>query len=177
MVPKRIVVVMLAAQMIAAVALAQDATSSEFGRASGGEIEVMTKGPKNFSGSLAASFGSFGTRGYEGTLGGTLFQDRLWFFAAGQQQDQRLFARVPEMRLPAGVVSNAVDAKLMGQLGDRHNFAASFQNARQPYAAIPDAVTGVVPSSFLTMRYTGIVTSSMFFNVSISRSSAQPPQY
>lgn len=174
MVPKRIVALIVAALMTPAVALAQETTYSEFGRASGGEIEMTTKGPKNFSGSLAASFGSFGSRGYEGTLGGTLFQDRLWFFAAGQQQDQRLFARVPEMQLPAGVVSSAIDAKLMGQLGDRHNFAASFQSARQPYATIPDAISGVVPSSFLTMRYTGIVTSSMFFNVSISRSSAQP---
>ena len=170
MISKRAVAVLFVA-MIAAVASAQ-----EFGRVSGGEIELLSKQPKNFSGTLGLSAGD-GLRGYEASIGGTILQDRLWFFAAGYQQDTRLNSTFSGLQLPDRAVTGAIDAKLMGQIGDSHNFSASFNAGQQPFAASADplALTGVVPSSFLSLRYTGIVSSNMFFNASFSRYNAKQP--
>jgi hypothetical protein len=69
--------------LVAGTALAQ-----EFGRASGGELNVLTKQPSEFSGSLGLSRSSlFGGRGYEGTLGGSLLKDKMWFFGSGLRTD------------------------------------------------------------------------------------------
>ena len=84
----RTLLVLLGAQMFALAAFAQtDASapvSAEFGRASGGAIDVMTKGPSRISGTLSFthSAGLFGGARYEGSLGGTIVPDRLWFFSA-----------------------------------------------------------------------------------------------
>lgn len=175
MTSKRAVAGLFVAHMIAAVALAQDVTSSEFSRVSGGEIELLPKQTRNFSGSLGASFG--GLKGYDATLGGTIVKDRLWFFAAAQQYESRLTTGVAQLQLPERAVAGALDAKLTGQLGDRQGFAAFFEAARQPSATTPAAVAGVTPSSFLSLRYSGVVSSNMFFNASFSRRSVTQPAW
>jgi hypothetical protein len=148
--------------------------SSEFGRSSGGEISVITKDTARWSGSLGISAGSslgFGSRrtGYEATLGGTLVEDRIWFFASAQRSDG-VFGNA-SLQSPGSTeaVSRAIDAKLATQLGSRQNLAATFASQRgsEPAFAIP----GTTPSSFLSLRYTGIVSDSMFFSTSFSRSS------
>lgn len=170
MISKRAFAILFVA-MIATVASAQ-----EFGRVSGGEIELHSKGPKTFSGTLGFSMGD-GARGYEASLGGTILEDRLWFFAAGYQQNTRLNSSFSGLQLPDRAVTGAIDAKLMGQIGDKHNFSASFNAGKQPFATTADplAITGVVPSSFLSLRYTGIVSSNMFFNASFSRHTVKQP--
>lgn len=173
MTSKRAVAGLFVAQMIAAVALAQDATSSEFGRVSAGEVELLPKQTRKLSGSLGFTMSK--SRGYEATLGGTLVEDRLWFFASAQQHDARLTSGVAQTQLPERAVAGALDAKLTGQLGDRQTFDAFFEAGRQPYATTPDARAGVTPSSFLSLRYTGVVSSNMFFNASFSRSSVTQP--
>src|SRR3954453_13689605 len=57
------------------------AQTAEFGHASGGTIDAITKVPRQTSGSLSLSRATGGT-GYEGSLGGELVKDHLWFFAA-----------------------------------------------------------------------------------------------
>jgi hypothetical protein len=180
-------VALVLAQMIAAVALAQDVTSSEFSRAYGGEVELLSKRARNFSGSLgltlsssALPFASGGLGGYEATLGGTILEDRLWFFAAAQQLEARLIPGVRQMQLPERVVTGAVDARLTGQLGDRQTLAAFFQAAQHVApasagGAFATTAADVAPSSFLSLRYTGIVSSNMFFNASFYRRSVTQP--
>jgi hypothetical protein len=75
-------VVMTALVLAAASAFAQT-SELEFGRAFGGEIKTIAKQPRSLSGSLGMTRGDrfLGDR-YEATLGGTLAQDRLWFFAS-----------------------------------------------------------------------------------------------
>lgn len=187
MTSKRVLAGLFVAQMIAAVALAQDVTSSEFSRGYGGEVELLTKQTRSFSGSLGVTmaqsgFGG-GLGGYEATLGGTILEDRLWFFATAQRHESRFISRVAPMQLPERAVTGAVDAKLTGQLGDRQTLAAFFQAAQNvapasaggQFATTQAALTGVDPSSFLTLRYTGIVSSNMFFNASFSRRSVTQP--
>src|SRR5688500_14279235 len=91
MMSKRAVAGLFVAQMIAAVALAQDVTSSEFSRGYGGEIELLPKQSRSFSGSLGVTMSTsgLGLGGYEATLGGTILEDRLWFFATAQQHESR----------------------------------------------------------------------------------------
>lgn len=171
MTSRRAVAGLFVAQMIAAVALAQDATSSEFGRVSAGEVELLPKQTRSFSGSLGFTLSKSGSplKGYEATLGGTILEDRLWFFAAAQQHDARLTSGVAQ--------TQALDAKLTGQLGDRQSFDAFFDAERPPYATSPNTLGGVTPSSFLSLRYTGVISSNMFFNASFSQRSVTQPAW
>ena len=56
-------------------------SSEEFGRSSGGQLDVTFKAPSRFSGSFGLTTG----RSTFGTFGGTLVKDRAWFFAAGER--------------------------------------------------------------------------------------------
>jgi hypothetical protein len=158
--------------LFAALAFAQsDVSTSEFGRGTGGEISLITKSPARLSGSFGISTGGLGGRrnGYDATLGGTVVQDRIWFFASAQRSTD-LFGATPQQNgESAEAVSRAIDAKLAMQLGNRQNLAATFASQRGIDSAL--ATPGVTPSSFLSLRYTGIVSDHMFFNASFSRSS------
>ncbi|HVS30450.1 MAG TPA: hypothetical protein VMS98_03250 [Thermoanaerobaculia bacterium] len=160
---------LLFAPLIAGAAMAQDA-GSEFNRVSGGQIEVLTKGTRQLSGSLG-----IGTHGrYEATFGGTLLKDRLWFFGAAQHYEALQFSsQLPEMAMPAA--TTAFNAKLNAQLGDRHSLAASFGTGRSSMTTMPAMVVEPFPSSILSLHYTGIVSSNMFFTGSIMRRSTQSP--
>ena len=160
--PKRTLAVgFLALFLAAAGAIAQEtAPAAEFGRVSGGQIEAITKQPGKLSGSLAMTHSDSGMgnpfKGYEGTLGGTILDDRLWFFASAQKQSGSRFATsLPDVQQPD--LRRAAYAKSTAQLGDRHVLDASF-------------IAG--PSSFLSLRYDAAVSSNMFFSTSVSRGSS-----
>lgn len=103
---RRIVITAVCAGSMAVAAQAQQpAPAAEFGRGSGGQIDVVTKTPTDVSGTLAiTSLGS--TEGYGATLGGTLLNDRLWFFGSTS-------------------VPGFTDAKLTAQPGSRNTVTAS----------------------------------------------------
>jgi hypothetical protein len=145
--------------VVAVFLIASVAAAEEFGRVSGGEMKLVPKGNSSFSGSLGVSMSNQSGRGYEGTLGGTLVDDRVWFFAAGQHQERRIFTGFEDLGFPQQTVSNTFDTKLVANIGDRQNLAASFNMGTQP----------LIPSNFLSLRYTGVISSNMFVNVSVSR--------
>jgi len=160
--------------LFAGLAIAQsDVTSAEFGRGSGGEISLITKSAGRWSGSLGISsrsglpFGS-GKSGYDATLGGTIVQDRIWFFASAQRSDNVFGTALPQGSASTDAVSRAIDARLAMQLGSRQNLAATFASQR---GVDPFANASSTPSSFLSLRHTGIVSDHMFFTTSFSRSS------
>src|SRR5260370_8758885 len=64
-------------------------SSDEFGRATGGVLELSAKGPSRFSGSFGLTAGS-GLRGYCATFGGTVINDRLLVFGTPQRNQPRL---------------------------------------------------------------------------------------
>jgi len=187
---KRILSAFFLAPLLAATAFAQSAApatapadssspTSEFGRVSGGDIDMITKHSQPFSGSIGMttspsqlSLGSGGnSKGFDATLGGTLVKDRVWFFGSTERRDS-LFASQVAAPFAEGatarVTSRATDSKLTAQLGDRQNLAASFAASRQPALTTAPALTGTLPSSFLSLHYTGIVSSNMFISASFS---------
>jgi hypothetical protein len=149
---------------LAAPAVAQEA-ASEFGRASGGDLALALKSPSNWSGSLGISLPFFSSQ--EGkrrgaAFGGTLLPDRLWFFGTAEHDESPRF-----LGAAGGLQTN-----LNAQLGDRQSLGAALRNGRDlvvPQSAMPSAVT--IPSSFLSLRYNGIVSSNMFFTATVARSS------
>jgi hypothetical protein len=147
--------------MVAGSLMAQD--TSEFNRTSGGQIEVLSRHARNFSGSLGMRMmGSSAAKGYEATLGGTVIEDRLWFFAAAQKQQGSWFASaLPQMARPFD--AGGASGKLSAQIGDRNSLIGSFGAARETSPVMLDRS---IPSSFLSLRYTGTVSSSMFFSAS-----------
>jgi hypothetical protein len=155
----RLSVALLVAQMFAGAVLAQEFTS-----VSGGEVELLTKGPKKLSGSLGLTRSNQSLNGYEATLGGTILEDRMWFFAAA--------SILPEVSLSSNV--GAIDAKLNAQLGSRNTVGASYSEFNQSIAGSP-VVPTIVPSSFLSLRYTSVISDNIFFNASFLRSSSKGP--
>ncbi len=176
MVSRRAVSALCLVQLIAFSAAAQQA--AEFGRATGENLVMTTKGTAPFSGSLGVSmstgsdvFGRGSSPAYGATAGGTLMQDRLWFFASASQQESP--SRFADLELPENATTSAIGARVNGQIGGNQDFSAFFESARRPElsTAAPSSFGGVTPSSFLSLRYTGVVSSNMFFNASVARSS------
>jgi hypothetical protein len=163
-------------QLIAIAASAQQ--SAEFGRASGGTIVMTPKASSSFSGSLNLSmssgsdvFGLGSSAAYGVTAGGALIQDRLWFFAAASREETSQ-SRFANLELPENATTGAIAARVNGHIAGGHDFSSFFQAARRPaLSTAPSAFAGIAPSSFLSLRHTGIVSSNMFFNASFTRSS------
>ena len=157
---------LLLALLVAFGASAQDA--AEFGRAVGREVVLTPKGAAPFSGTLSLSvatrndvFGRGTSPSYGITAGGSLIQDRLWFFASGSRQSG---SRYGELQLPQNATTGAVGGRVNAQLTASQDFSGFFESARRREPGF------VAPSSFLSMRYTGIISSSMFFNARFVRS-------
>jgi len=182
MVTRRLVAALVFAQVLSLGLAAQEAAStpsSEFGRASGGDLVLTPKGSAPLSGSLELSLSRggdlFGRDGkaYGITAGGTLLQDRLWFFASGSRQEASP-SKFADLGFPQNTTAGAI--RTNGQLGASQSFSTFFETVRRPQASTtspigvsPFAASG--PSSFLSLHYTGIVSNSMFFSGSVTRSS------
>lgn len=166
----RLLIAFAAFLVIAAPAFAQDV----FDRGTGGEITATTKAPAKTSGSLGLEVFAGGGSGYNATLGGTLLEDRIWFFGSLYRSErQHSFASaIPEM--PAVASAQSIDAKLGAQLGSRQTLDAVFSSGHyEAVAPAPAAEPFAIPSSFLTLRYTGVVSSNMFFTATLSQSSTK----
>lgn len=171
---KRAVIGLVAAQMLlAATVMAQElstppASFAEFGRGSGGEIQSMIKRPSQFSGSFGLTSGrssaSLGGSGktYGATLGGTLLKDRIWFFGTAERSAGLRIDPAPSLSAGRGP-ANFGYGTMSAQLGDRQSlFASTGREASFP---------AELPSSFLSLHYTGIVSSNMFFTARVLRQS------
>jgi len=175
-----------ALQLLAGVAFAQPAdvaaagtvvaASDEFGRVSGGELDLLTKHSSRLSGSFGImasrssdplAFGDQTSRGYGASVGGTVVPDRVWFFAAAEQSAPITSRFLTNM--PQNAAIRGIDAKAMGQLGDRSSLAGSFSATRA--SAVTDFVMNAAPtpSSFLSLHYSGMMSSNVLFNASVSR--------
>jgi hypothetical protein len=149
-----------------ALTFAGAAFAQEFGRASGGELEVGIKTPSKLSGSLSIELPFLSSNGGKrggATFGGALVKDRLWFFGSAEQMTSPRFS-------PA---AGGFDTNLSAQLGDRQSLGAALRSGRDLAVAQPSTPLLTTPSSFLSLRYTGIVSSNSFFTASFARSSRQ----
>ena len=152
----RTLLALVVVSLFAVAAFAQ--SSEEFGRASGGSLELITKAPHQFSGSLSLSHSLGGFRGqsYDGSAGGAIVNDRVWFFAAATV--------LPRVQFSTQQM-NAVDTRATAQPVDWSNATATF---RRNDASTPTSA----PSSFLSLRSTTMLSDHMVFDVSVSRSNA-----
>ena len=126
-------------------------SDNEYGRASSGAIAAITKGSSQFSGSLSLTQ-STGGSGYGGTFGGEVLKDHIWVFAAA--------AVLPRIQF-----SNVIDAKVTAQPVDWSNVTASFSQPRQNDV--------LLPSSFLSLRSTTMLSERTMLNISVSRSAGR----
>ena len=140
---KRALPVLVLSLLVAGAAMAQ-----EYGRTSGGQIEGITKQPSQLSASLGATFSTF--RGYEATLGGTLLKDRIWFFGSAFQQNGSAMPVIQQKTLERLTMGKAIAQVTPAQTLDVSAFADQ--------------------TKFLTMHYTGIITSNMFVTATITQS-------
>ncbi len=189
MVSKRVLAALFLSQAIAAVAFAQSAVTpasapdaavaapDEFGRVSGGELNVITKHSDRFSGSFGIGMSrsqmpfATGTSGslnrYNATLGGTIVPDRAWFFASAEKSNS-LFSPPFASALPQSMRADTrrIDTNMSAQIGDRQSLAASFASGQYP-----GVTTATLPTSFMSLHYTGVVSPNSFFSATFSRTS------
>lgn len=166
------VVALLVVLLVAVAVAGQERVTGETS-AYGGELRMIAKAPAQTSGSLGISLMGNGLKGYEGTFGGTLVKDRMWFFASAERNDGT-GSRSSVSPMPEFLRSEGLSGKLDAQLGDRQSLGAAFLSRQGSFAGTPSTNAFDLPSSFLSLRYTGIVTGNMFFTATATRSSASP---
>ena len=142
----------------------------EFARANGGAVSMITKSPSHLSGtlSLGQSFGDFGGRRYEGSAGGTIVNDRVWFFAAASV--------LPEARF-SPTTPRALDAKVNAQPVAWSDVSASYSRAQVPVLTQAQTNFGTVPSSWLSLHSTSVINDHMMMEMSFSRRSGVPTTF
>lgn len=174
--------------------------SAEFGRFSGGVINAVTKrGGNTLKGSLRGNFTNPAwrdetpiedTRGivrqdklskfYEGTLGGPIVKDRLWFFAAGRLEKSDTQSTLPESGLPFTQTRDQKrgEFKLSGAISPNHTITATGTKVwdtihRLPFSfdidPIHDAYDGKQPIELLVANYNGVLASNLFLEAQVSR--------
>jgi outer membrane receptor protein involved in Fe transport len=174
--------------------------SAEFGRFTGGVVTAITKsGGNEFSGSLrdtlnkadwtkASPLGEAQPHGsllhtYEGTLGGRIIRDRLWFFTAGRyfKRDTPAFLADSTTGFSQGRKQSRAELKLTGQITSKHSLTVSGLNIKddQSNNAFPDAtsiydpsaldVSRSTPNSFITAHYSGVITNNLLLEATAAR--------
>ncbi len=173
--------------------------SAEYGRFTGGVVNVITKsGGNEFSGSIRVNvdnddwvsdktdrvfdptFEQIDDRNeiYEGTFGGPIWRDRIWFFLAGRDrteasQDTTVFTNIT---YPTGDDEQRLEAKATIALTPSHSVIGSYLEIERTRAG--DTFGNVLdlrslnnrtdPQDIKSGNYTGILTSSFFLEAQYS---------
>jgi hypothetical protein len=174
--------------------------SAEFGRFGGGVVNAITRSGGNaFDGTVRLNFysPSWTTRtpfeetnnstrakdiqqNYEGTFGGPIVRDRLWFFSAGRYQDSSTPAPLPDTAIPFNteVTNKRGELKFTGTLANNHTLLGSYLNnsTESLQAAAPGSTieaSGVVnrqtPNNLWVISYRGVLDRSILANLQVSR--------
>ncbi|HWW60285.1 MAG TPA: carboxypeptidase regulatory-like domain-containing protein, partial [Thermoanaerobaculia bacterium] len=170
--------------------------SAEYGRFLGGVVSVITKsGGNQLSGTLRDTLSSdqwlsrtpFAgepehldrlNHDYEGTLGGRIVRDRLWYFLAGRYQ-QRRDARATQLTFipfTHGTNEARYEGKLTANLAKNHTLVGSYLNvkAKEINASLNAAdvralFNGHNPLSLAALSYTGILSSNAVIEAQFTR--------
>jgi outer membrane receptor for ferrienterochelin and colicin len=169
--------------------------SAEYGRFSGGLVNVLTKSGGNvFSGSFRTTLinDAWSARTpageqheqdvtpiFETTFGGPLVKDRLWFFAAGRSLNQTTTNRTAppsNIDFPEDRKEKRYQLKLTGSPSPSHTFTASFLRLERDERGIDlwqVAILDLASRSdrhtredLLFMNYTGTLSSWLFAEAS-----------
>jgi len=173
--------------------------SAEYGRFTGGVVSAVTKsGGNEFSGSLRDTFTNPSWTGttpfgeakaesdlqhtFEGTFGGRIIRDRLWFFAAGRYQDRTthntFFQSSPPSTFDSATKEDRLEGKLTAQITARHSVFGSyvgvnrdisnagFLNTYEP-SALDDRARKETSRS---LHYNGIITNQFLIEANYADS-------
>lgn len=172
--------------------------SAEFGRFTGGVVSTVTKsGGNEFSGSLRDSLTNPSwtektnyagqvdplndlNSTYEGTAGGRIIRDRIWFFGAGRyaKKDERRQTTQTNIPYNFGQKDRRYEAKFTGQITQKHNLVLSYINSRDErentissgrVVDLRSLTPFLRPRSLLSLNYSGIFTSSFLVEGQYSR--------
>lgn len=172
--------------------------SAEFGRFTGGVVSTVTKsGGNDFSGSLRDSLTNPDwtkksdysgqvdpldeiNSTYEGTLGGRIIRDRVWFFSAGRfaKRDER--RQTTQTNIPYMFSSDdrRYEGKLTGQITTKHNLVVSYINSHEKrdntissgrVVDLRSLTPFDRPRSLLSLNYSGIFSSNFLIEGQYSR--------
>jgi hypothetical protein len=169
--------------------------SAEYGRFSGGVVNVLTKsGGNDFSGSLRTTLNNQKWQQktpltttqtddtvptYEATLGGPVLHDRLWFFAAGRDQDNKTTqSTAAPTRIPYvdDRDQQRYEGKLTATLTPRHTLLGSYskiedkENGNSFGLILDEAslVTRETPQKLWSVNYTGTFTDNLLLTAQYS---------
>lgn len=172
--------------------------SAEYGKFTGGVVSTLTKsGGNEFSGSLRDSVANPSwtaktafpgqvdpldefNETYEGTFGGRIIHDRLWFFTAGRHEDRqtRLQLRLTNIPYVEKRQNRRWEGKLTGQVTPAHNLIGSYlvsQNEGEntitfgPVVDLRSLVDRTEDKTLLGLSYNGVVGPNMLLEAQFSR--------
>lgn len=174
--------------------------TAEYGRFSGGVVNAITRsGGNTFSGSgrLNLSNPSWSTetpfevqngtehkdtvnQSWEGTFGGPLMRDRLWFFAAGRYENLETSKtlRTTGIGFTQTDLDKRAELKLTGSISPNHTLAGGFvnsplkQTSRPSFSFAIDPATlddRQLPNSYYYTNYNGVVSSNMLVEARYSQ--------
>lgn len=170
--------------------------SAEYGRFTGGVVNVLTKsGGNTFSGSLRDTLRNQSWQAktpltkqqtdkvnptYEATLGGPIMKDRLWFFLAARDLDlsQTQTTNVPtSIPFPSGEKQQRYEGKLTASLTPSHTLVGSYLKVNEKdlgnfFGAILDLASVYdreTPQEQYTANYTGVLTENLVATAQYSK--------
>ncbi|HYU30871.1 MAG TPA: TonB-dependent receptor [Thermoanaerobaculia bacterium] len=164
---------------------AASSISAEYGRFSGGVVNVLTKsGGNDFSGSFRTSFTNQKWQKktpltttrlddtipiYEATLGGPVVRDRLWFFLAGRDRDVSSSSPFPSLPFTISSVQKRYEGKLTASITPSHTLFGSYQkidfkqdNGFTGFILDLDSLISFeAPEDAWALNYSGALTDSL----------------
>jgi hypothetical protein len=175
--------------------LSGGAISAEYGRFTGGVVSTITKsGGNEFSGSFRDSFRNDDWQSktdfpgeadhiddinsvYEGTLGGRILRDRLWFFVAGRDEESSTSAETVATRIPfaQGVEERRLEGKLTGNIA-KHSLVASWldvarKETNNRFGNVVDLASLTareLPNTLRGLHYNGVITDNLLIEAQYS---------
>lgn len=174
--------------------------SAEYGRFTGGVVSTITKsGSNQFAGSIRDNITNPSwtdetkfagqvpnlndiNHQYEGTFGGPIVRDRLWFFTAGRyekvdQRRQTVFTNIPYAFADK---DRRYEAKITTQLAPNHNLVGSYIDEHDKATNTVAGATSRVmdlrslvpfdrPRSLLSLNYNAVLNQNLLLEGQFSR--------
>ena len=169
--------------------------SAEYGRFNGGVVNMITKsGGNNFSGSFRDSLSNDSWRSlrpkgdqktdkivsaYEGTLGGPIMRDSLWFFGAGryQKNQQQRVLNHTNLSYPWSQSDKRYEVKGTYAFNPKNTFKASYtkrwiwttNNTSNDPIDLDSLYSNGTADRLAAFNYTSVLTPKLFLESQFSR--------
>ncbi|HYS56470.1 MAG TPA: carboxypeptidase regulatory-like domain-containing protein [Thermoanaerobaculia bacterium] len=177
--------------------------SAEYGRFMGGVVSTITKsGGNEFSGSVRDNLTNDKWTSltdfrdpvsgnpeqahvskinpvYEGTFGGRIIRDRIWFFTAGRYEKRLTTNQTTATNIPYVVTANdrRYEGKLTGNITQKHSLLYDYtkttpRTSNGSFGNIVDVAslrTSNNPVDFWAIHYNGVITNNLLLEGIVSR--------